>query len=214
MVLFGVHGIFVVWFGLGSSTTTALLFAITDVVLACPDALGLATPTAIMVGTGLGAKRGILFKNAVALEQVAALDTIVLDKTGTLTKGEPEVVAVIAADELDERELLRAAAAVERESEHPLAEAVVRAAGERGLEAPRATAFEAVAGHGAIATVEGHRVALGNARLLEREHVSLDGLAGRAQELAGEGRTVVHVARDGQAAGLVALCDARRESAA
>jgi P-type Cu2+ transporter len=167
-----------------------------------------------MVGTGLGAERGILFKNAVALEQIASLDTVVLDKTGTLTKGEPEVVAVIAADELDERELLRAAAAVERESEHPLAEAVVRAASERGLEAPRATAFEAVAGHGAIATVEGHRVALGNARLLEREHVSLDGLAERAQELAGEGRTVVHVARDGKPAGLVAIADAPRETAA
>jgi P-type Cu2+ transporter len=214
VALVGGLGTFLVWLGLGSATTTALLYAITVVVITCPDALGLATPTAIMVGTGLGAERGILFKNAVALEQIASLDTVVLDKTGTLTKGEPEVVAVIAADELDERELLRAAAAVERESEHPLAEAVVRAASERGLEAPRATAFEAVAGHGAIATVEGHRVALGNARLLEREHVSLDGLAERAQELAGEGRTVVHVARDGKPAGLVAIADAPRETAA
>jgi P-type Cu2+ transporter len=214
VALLGGLGTFFVWLGLGSTTTTALLYAITVVVITCPDALGLATPTAIMVGTGLGAKRGILFKNAVALEQVAALDTVVLDKTGTLTKGEPEVVAVIAADELDERELLRAAAAVERESEHPLAEAVVRAASERGLDAPQASAFEAVAGHGAIATVEGHRVALGNARLLEREHVSLDGLAERAQELAGQGRTVVHIARDGKAAGLVAIADAPRETAA
>jgi P-type Cu2+ transporter len=214
VALLGGLGTFLVWLGLDSTTTTALLYAITVVVITCPDALGLATPTAIMVGTGLGAKRGILFKNAVALEQVAALDTVVLDKTGTLTKGEPEVVAVIAGDELDERELLRAAAAVERESEHPLAEAVVRAASERGLDAPQASAFEAVAGHGAIATVEGHRVALGNARLLEREHVSLDGLAERAQQLAGEGRTVVHVARDGKAAGLVAIADAPRETAA
>jgi P-type Cu2+ transporter len=215
VALIGGLGTFLVWFGVfDRDALDALLFAITLVVITCPDALGLATPTAIMVGTGLGAKRGILFKNAIALEQVAALDTVVLDKTGTLTKGEPEVVAVIAADELDERELLRAAAAVERESEHPLAEAVVRAASERGLEAPRANAFEAVAGHGAIATVEGHRVALGNARLLAREHVSLDGLAERAQELAGEGRTVVHVARDGKAAGLVAIADAPRETAA
>jgi Cu2+-exporting ATPase len=214
VALLGGLGTFLVWLGLDAATTTALLYAITVVVITCPDALGLATPTAIMVGTGLGAKRGILFKNAVALEQVAALDTVVLDKTGTLTKGEPEVVAIVAADELDERQLLRAAAAVERESEHPLAEAVVRAASERGLDAPRASAFEAVAGHGAIATVEGHRVALGNARLLEREHVSLDGLAERAQELAGEGRTVVHVARDGKAAGLVAIADAPRETAA
>jgi P-type Cu2+ transporter len=215
VALVGGLGTFLVWFGVFDRTALdALLFAITVVVITCPDALGLATPTAIMVGSGLGAKRGILFKNAVALEQVASLDTVVLDKTGTLTKGEPEVVAVVAADALDERELLRAAAAVERESEHPLAEAVVRAASERGIEAPRATTFEAVAGYGAIATVEGHRVALGNARLLERERVSLDGLAGRAQELAGEGRTVVHVARDGKPAGLVAIADAPRETAA
>jgi Cu2+-exporting ATPase len=214
VALVGGVGTFLVWLGLDSATTTALLYAITVVVITCPDALGLATPTAIMVGTGLGAKRGILFKNAVALEQVASLDTVVLDKTGTLTKGEPEVVAIIAADDLDERQLLRAAAAVERESEHPLAEAVVRAASERGLDAPRASGFEAVAGHGAIATVDGHRVALGNARLLEREHVSLDGLAERAQQLAGEGRTVVHVARDGKAAGLVAIADAPRQTAA
>jgi Cu2+-exporting ATPase len=214
VALLGGGGTFLVWLGLGSATTTALLYAITVVVITCPDALGLATPTAIMVGTGLGAKRGILFKNAVALEQVASLDTVVLDKTGTLTKGEPEVVAVVTADALDEGELLRLSAAVERESEHPLAEAIVRAAEARRLEAPRASAFEALAGHGALATVEGHRVALGNARLLEREHVPLDGLAERARELAGQGRTVVHVARDGKAAGLVAIADAPRETAA
>jgi Cu2+-exporting ATPase len=215
LALVGGLGTFLVWFGVfDRDTLDALLFAITVVVITCPDALGLATPTAIMVGTGLGAKRGILFKNAVALEQVASLDTVVLDKTGTLTKGEPEVVAVVTADRVDEGELLRLSAAVERESEHPLAEAIVRAAQERRLHTPRATGFEAVAGHGAIATVEGQRVALGNARLLEREHVSLDGLAERARELAGEGRTVVHVARDGKAAGLVAIADAPRETAA
>src|SRR5947208_9710074 len=205
---------FTVWLLVGRSVPVATLFAITVVVITCPDALGLATPTAIMVGTGLGAKRGILFKNAVALEQVASLDPVVLDKTGTLTKGEPEVVAVVTADALDEGELLRLSAAVERESEHPLAEAIVRAAEARRLEAPKASAFEALAGHGALATVEGHRVALGNARLLEREHVPLDGLAERARELAGQGRTVVHVARDGKAAGLVAIADAPRETAA
>ncbi len=215
VALVGGLGTFLVWFGvLDRDTLDALLFAITVVVITCPDALGLATPTAIMVGTGIGAKRGILFKNAIALEQVASLDTVVLDKTGTLTKGEPEVVAVVTADRVHEGELLRLSAAVERESEHPLAEAIVRAAEERRLDTPRATAFEAVAGHGAIATVEGQRVALGNARLLEREHVSLDGLAERARELAGEGRTVVHVARDGKAAGLVAIADSPRETAA
>jgi Cu2+-exporting ATPase len=214
VALIGGVGTFAVWLGLGESVTGALLFAITVVVITCPDALGLATPTAIMVGTGLGAKRGILFKNAIALEQVASLDTVVLDKTGTLTKGEPEVVAVVTQNGVDERELLRLSAAVERESEHPLAEAIVRAARERGLEPPRAEAFEAIAGHGAVATVEGRRISIGNARLLEREHVSLDGLSQRAQELAGEGRTVIHVVRDGQAVGVVAIADAPRETAA
>ncbi|HEU5277687.1 MAG TPA: heavy metal translocating P-type ATPase [Gaiellaceae bacterium] len=213
VALLGGAGTFLVWLGLGKSVTGALLFAITVVVITCPDALGLATPTAIMVGTGLGAKRGILFKNAVALEQVASLDTVVMDKTGTLTKGEPEVVAVVTAEGLSENELLRFAAAVERESEHPLAEAIVRAAHERGLEPPRAESFEAVAGHGAVATVAGTHLALGNARLLERERVSLDGLAERAAALADDGRTVVHVARDGRAAGLIAIADAPRETA-
>jgi len=122
VALLGGLSTFLIWYVLvGVPVTDALLFAITVVVITCPDALGLATPTAIMVRTGLGAKRGILFKNAVALEQVASLDTVVLDKTGTLTNGEPEVVAAIAADALDEGELLRLSAAVERESEHPLA---------------------------------------------------------------------------------------------
>jgi Cu2+-exporting ATPase len=214
VALLGGLGTFLVWLGLGRSVTGALLFAITVVVITCPDALGLATPTAIMVGTGLGARRGILFKNAIALEQVASLDTVVLDKTGTLTKGEPQVVAVVTADGVDENELLRLAAAVERESEHPLAEAIVRAATERALEPPRAKAFEAVAGHGATATVEGSQLAIGNTRLLEREHASLDGLSERARELAGKGQTVVHVARDGRAIGVVAIADAPRETAA
>jgi P-type Cu2+ transporter len=214
VALLGGLGTFLVWLGLGKSVTGALLFAITVVVITCPDALGLATPTAIMVGTGLGARRGILFKNAVALEQVSSLDTVVLDKTGTLTKGEPQVVAVVTADGVDKNELLRLAAAVERESEHPLAEAIVRAANERALELPRAQAFEAIGGQGVIATVEGSRLAIGNTRLLEREHVTLDGLSADAAELAGEGRTVVRIARDGQAIGIVAIADAPREAAA
>jgi Cu2+-exporting ATPase len=214
VALLGGLGTFLAWLGLGKSVTGALLFAITVVVITCPDALGLATPTAIMVGTGLGARRGILFKNAVALEQVASLDTVVLDKTGTLTKGEPEVVAIVTADGIDENELLRLSAAVERKSEHPLAEAIVRAARERGLDPPRVEAFEAVPGHGAVATIEGRRLAIGNTRLLDRERAALDGLSAPAQQLAGEGRTVVHVARDGRAIGIVAIADAPRETAA
>jgi Cu2+-exporting ATPase len=214
VALVGGLGTFVVWFGIvDRPVLDAILFAITVVVITCPDALGLATPTAIMVGTGLGAHRGILFKSAIALEQAASLDTVVLDKTGTLTRGEPEVVAVATAGGIDETELLRLVAAVERESEHPLAEAIVRAAEERRLPSARPDAFEAVAGHGALATIDGRRLAIGNRRLLEREGVALDGLAARADELAGEGRTVVHVAVDGRAAALIAIADAPRETA-
>jgi P-type Cu2+ transporter len=213
VALIGGLGTFLVWWGLvDREVLDALLFAITVVVITCPDALGLATPTAVMVGTGLGARRGILFKNAIAIEQSASLDTVVLDKTGTLTRGEPEVVE-IAADGFGEEELLRLVAAVERESEHPLGEAIVRAAETRKVAAPRAEQFEAVAGHGAIATVDGHRILVGNRRLLERERVSLDGRAPRAEEMAGSGRTVVHVAVDGRPAGLIAIADAPRETA-
>ena len=214
VALVGGLATFLVWYGpLGASAVEALLFAITVVVITCPDALGLATPTAIMVGTGMGARRGILFKNALAIEQSASLDTVVLDKTGTLTRGEPEVVAV-EIDGISEVELLRLTASVERESEHPLAEAIVGSAAQRGIESPRATGFEAVAGHGALATVDGRRLAVGNARLLEREQIVLDGLAARAESLAAEGRTVVHVAVDGRAAGLIAIADAPRDTAA
>ena len=206
---------FLVWyFVLDRSVADALLYAITVVVITCPDALGLATPTAIMVGTDLGAKRGILFKNAGAIEQAATLDTVVLDKTGTLTKGAPQVVAILTQGETSEDELLRLSAAVERESEHPLAEAIVTEARRRKLDSPQAEAFQAVAGSGAVATVEGHRLAIGNARLVEREHATLDGLSEEAQELAGQGRTVVHVIRDGRAIGVVAIADAPRETAA
>jgi P-type Cu2+ transporter len=213
VALFGGLGTFFVWrFVAGASGQEALLFAITVVVITCPDALGLATPTAIMVGSGLGAKRGILFKNAIAIEQSARLDTVVLDKTGTLTRGEPEVVD-IADDGFGEEKLLRLVAAVERESEHPLAEAIVRAAEAREIAAPRVEQFEAVAGHGAVATVDGRRILVGNRRLLERERVSLDGLGPRADEMAGAGRTVVHVAVDGDVAGLIAIADAPRDTA-
>jgi P-type Cu2+ transporter len=205
---------FLIWAVLvGRSAEESLLFAIAVVVITCPDALGLATPTAIMVGSGLGAKRGILFKNAIGLEQAARLDTIVFDKTGTLTRGEPEVVAVAVADDRSEDELLALVAGAEGDSEHPLAEAIVKAARDRELDVPHADAFEAVPGHGALATVADHRLAIGNTRLMEREQVSLDGLRERALELAGEGRTVVQVAIDDRPAGLIAIADAPRDTA-
>lgn len=214
VALLGGLATFLVWkFVVGASVQEALVYAITVVVITCPDALGLATPTAIMVGTGLGAQRGILFKNALAIEHSAKLDTVVFDKTGTLTEGEPAVVSVATADEVDEDDVLRLAAAAERESEHPLAEAIVRAAEARGLDGARVESFEAVPGHGALAKVDGRRLAIGNGRLLEREGIELDGLGPKAEALAAEGRTVVQVAIDGKASALVAIADAARETA-
>ena len=192
--------------------TAALLFAITVVVITCPDALGLATPTAIMVGSGLGAGRGVLFKNATAIESSARITTVVLDKTGTLTKGEPEVVDVVVR-ELAEDDVLALAAAVERESEHPLARAVVRRADGRGLPRRAMTGFENVPGHGAVATVDGHRVAVGNRRLMDRDGVDSSSLTARRDELAAGGRTTVTVAVDGRAVGLLAIADAPRPTA-
>ncbi|MCU1427149.1 MAG: putative cation-transporting ATPase [Actinomycetia bacterium] len=204
---------FVGWLLAGRSASQALLFAITVVVITCPDALGLATPTAIMVGTGLGAQRGILFKHALALEMAARIRVVVMDKTGTLTRGEP-VVTDVVTDGIDEEELLTLVAAIERESEHPLAEAIVRYADERGIRPAEVSAFEAIPGHGAVATVDGHRVTVGNLRLMEREHVSTNGLAARRDELAGSGHTAVLAAVDGHVAGVFAIADEPRPTAA
>lgn len=200
---------FAVWMLAGLETSEAMLFAITVVVITCPDALGLATPTAIMVGTGLGAARGILFKNAVALEMSARIDTVVLDKTGTLTKGEPEVTEVVAHG-ISEQELLRLAGAVERESDHPLAQAIVARAGDSA--GARAEGFENVPGHGTIARVEDRQVVIGNSRLMEREGVQLGELDRKRRELAEGGSTAVIVAVDGRAVGLIGLADAPRET--
>ena len=199
---------------MGRDVEHSLLFAIAVIVITCPDALGLATPTAIMVGSSLGAKRGILFKHALALEHAAQVDTVVFDKTGTLTRGEPEVVALAVASGHSEDELLATVASVERESEHPLAAAIVNAASERGLALSAPQSFEAVPGHGVLATIHGHRVAIGNHRLMERAGASVDGLVARAAELTGDGRTVVEVALDDELAGLIAIADAPRETAA
>ena len=203
---------FAAWLVSGAAFATAMLFAITVVVVTCPDALGLATPTAVMVGTGLGAKRGVLFKNATALETAARIDTVVMDKTGTLTTGEPEVTAVVVDAALDEREILAVAAAVERESEHPLAKAVVRHAHDLGIAVPRAVGFRNVPGHGAAADVDGRHVLVGNARLMAAEGTELGHLGATRDEMAGSGRTAVLVAVDGRVAGVIALADAARES--
>ncbi|WP_101836103.1 heavy metal translocating P-type ATPase [Frankia canadensis] len=192
----------------------AILFAITVVVITCPDALGLATPTAIMVGTGLGARRGILFKNAGALETSARITTVVMDKTGTLTRGEPAVTAVLVADGVDEGETLRLVASVERESEHPLAAAVVRYADDRGRPTATADGFVNVPGQGAVATVDGHRVAVGTPRLMAAEGVELGDLAERAAALAAGGQTAVLVAVDTRPAAVIGLADTPRPTSA
>jgi len=210
---------FLAWLAAGRPATEAMLFAITVVVITCPDALGLATPTAIMVGSGLGAERGILFKNATALETSARIDTVVMDKTGTLTTGKPQVTDVLtgltdAVDGMSEQRLLAIAAAVERESEHPLARAIVAHAEQRGAVRLAAAGFRNAPGHGAIADVDGHRVLIGSPALMAAEGVGLDGLAERRDELADSGRTAVLVAVDGRAAGVIALADAPRPTAA
>ncbi len=202
----------IVWWVASHSFSTAILYAITVVVITCPDALGLATPTAIMVGTGLGARRGILFKNAAAIEASARVQVVVMDKTGTLTNGEPEVTELHAGG-MSEEEVLAYAAAVERDSEHPLAEAIVRRAEQVGAAQRTVKDFENVPGHGTVATVDGHRVAVGNARLMDLEKVSLDGLASRRDQMAAEGRTVVVVAVDGRASAVIGISDAPRPTA-
>ncbi|MFG6192169.1 heavy metal translocating P-type ATPase [Nonomuraea sp. JJY05] len=203
----------VAWLLAGAAAGTAMLFAITVVVITCPDALGLATPTAIMVGTGLGAKRGVLFKNAMALETAARVQTVVMDKTGTLTRGEPEVTEVIA-DGMEAAQLLPLVAAVERESEHPLAEAVVRYADAHAPGVLQAAGFENVPGHGATAQVDGRRVVVGNTKLMRIEGVDLGPLASRREELTAGGRTAVIAAVDGRAVGVIGIADAPRDSSA
>lgn len=202
-----------VWLLVGATAQAAILFAITVVVITCPDALGLATPTAIMVGTGLGARRGVLFKNAAALEMAARIDTVVMDKTGTLTKGQPEVTDFIAVG-IDEIELLSLVASVEQESEHPLAAAVVAYAASRNVPLVAASAFRNVPGHGAGATVDGHQVFVGNRKLLVSQGIDIGPVVEKREALASTGRTAVLIAVDGKAAGIIALADAVRDSAA
>jgi Cu2+-exporting ATPase len=212
VALVGGVGTFLVWLAAGASVQTALLFAITVVVITCPDALGLATPTAIMVGSGLGAKRGILFKNATAIETSARIDTVVMDKTGTLTKGEPEVTDVVVGPGVDEQRVLALAGALERESEHPLAQAVVRHVDAKGVPRLRATGFRNVTGIGALAEVDGHKVAIGNLRLMQSEGISVEALAAKRDEIAAGGRTAVFVGVDDTAVAVIGIADAVRET--
>jgi Cu+-exporting ATPase len=195
------------WFGPEPRYAYALVAAVSVLIIACPCALGLATPMSIMVGVGRGAHSGVLIKNAEALERMEKVDTIVVDKTGTLTEGKPKVVAIVPAAEFEEAQILRLAASVERGSEHPLAAAIIDAAGERQLELAPVRGFDAPAGKGVIGMVERQRLALGNAPFLAELNIDVTPLAQEAERMRADGATAVFLAVNGKPAGIIAIAD-------
>ncbi len=203
------------WFWLAGATVVfSMLLAITVVVIACPDALGLATPMAIMVASDKGAQNGILFKDATALEETGRLQAIIFDKTGTLTIGQPQVVEIVAVGQPGaDKVLLGLVASLEQSSEHPLAQAIIDKAKAEGIALTTPSSFEAVPGHGARASVQGHTVLAGNRKLMDDNGISLVALNERAQMLEQNGNTVVYSAIDGEAGGLIAIADAIRPNA-
>jgi P-type Cu+ transporter len=205
---------FAVWFLVGPEPRLvfAIVNAVAVLIIACPCALGLATPMSIMVAAGKGATAGVLFRNAEAIEVLRTVDTLVVDKTGTLTIGKPQLTSVIAAEGFDEKEMLRLAAAVERASEHPLAAAIIAGAERRGITLPAAQEFRSITGKGVQANVEGHVVALGNQALLDDLAAGSRELAELAERLRGDGQTVMFVVLDGQPAGLVGVSDPIKET--
>lgn len=194
------------WYVWGKPGSFALKVFITVLIIACPCALGLATPTAVMVATGKGAEFGVLFKSGEALETLHKIDTIVFDKTGTITEGKPKVTDIITAEGFDELEVLRLAASAEKTSEHPLAEAIVNYAKEKNLDLVDAQEFEAIPGFGIEATVDGKNILLGNRRLMEQRNVSI-WLTDEVQRLSQEGKTAMFIAIDGKFAGIIAVAD-------
>jgi heavy metal translocating P-type ATPase len=196
-----------VWLLLGQSFSFALASGIAVLVISCPCALGLATPTAIMVGTGRGAEQGILLKSGESLETAHLVDTVVLDKTGTITEGHPAVTDVVTVSGVEEKELLRLAASLEQVSEHPLAEAIVERAKKEGLELLKTEDFLAEAGQGVSGTVSGQRILAGNLRMMQAKQVDTKGLEERAEQLAEEGRTALYIAADQKLLGIIAAAD-------
>ncbi|MEO7648561.1 MAG: heavy metal translocating P-type ATPase [Gemmatimonadaceae bacterium] len=213
-IVFGI-ATFAVWYWIvGAALVFAVLLAITVVVIACPDALGLATPMAIMVASGKGAQNGVLFKDATALEEAGRLQAIIFDKTGTLTIGQPQVVEMVAVgDPVTDKELLRLVASLEQSSEHALAQAVIEKAKADGVTLSAPTNFEAIPGHGARATVDGRTVLAGNRKLMDDNRIALEALSERAKALEEKGNTVIYAAIDGSAGGLIAIADAIRPNA-
>ncbi len=207
---------FIVWalFGPDPAMAFALINAVAVLIIACPCALGLATPMSIMVATGKGATVGVLFKNAEAIEVMRKVDTLIVDKTGTLTEGKPKLVSVIGANGTDEARLLRAAASLERASEHPLAAAIVQGAGRRGVELTEAREFSSVTGKGVTGRVDDSGVALGNRALMDDLGVDPGELAATAETLRTDGQTVMFVAIDGRPAGLLGVADPIKETTA
>jgi len=203
---------FLVWyFVLGKSFIFSLSIFIAVLIIACPCALGLATPTAIIVGTGKGAENGILIKSAEALENANKLTTIVFDKTGTLTKGKPEVTDILSIDELDEKEILKYAAVTEKKSEHPLAEAIINKAKEEKVEIPDAEFFEAIPGHGILARYNKKDILFGNRNLMSRYNIEITALEEKISNLENEGKTVMILALNGKTIGLIAVADTLKE---
>ncbi|MFZ1002753.1 MAG: heavy metal translocating P-type ATPase [Pseudolabrys sp.] len=194
-------------FGPEPRFSCALVAAVSVLIIACPCALGLATPMSIMVGVGRGAQAGVLIKNAEALERMEKIDTLVIDKTGTLTEGRPKVASVLPAPGFDEAQVLKLAASVERGSEHPLAAAIVAAAAERKLELATASDFDSPAGKGVTGTVEGKKIALGNARFLSELNIDTSAVREEAERLRSDGATAVFLAVDGKTAGVIAVAD-------
>ncbi len=205
---------FIIWYVLGPhpALTYAFLNFVAVLIIACPCALGLATPTSVMVGTGKGAESGILIRGAEALETAHQLNTIVLDKTGTLTKGEPSVTDIVESGRFTKKEILFLAASAEKGSEHPLGEAIVRRAREEDLNLQGPTDFQAIAGHGIEATVDSKRVLLGNLRLMEEKNVGLNGMLSQAEQLSSEGKTPMFLAVNGESAGIIAVADTLKEN--
>ena len=181
--------------------------AVTVLIIACPCALGLATPMSIMVGVGRGARAGVLIKNAEALERMEKIDTLVVDKTGTLTEGKPKVISIVPVGAVNENELLRFAASVEQASEHPLARAITEAANERNISVAQVRGFDAPTGKGAIGVAEGRRVVIGNPKFLHELNIQTTELDADAERLRGEGATVIYLAVDGKASGIIAIAD-------
>ncbi len=205
---------FITWYAFGlESVVFATTLAITVIVIACPDALGLATPMAVMVGTGLGALNGILYKNAMALEEASKIDAVIFDKTGTLTLGQPKVVEIVTTkDGISEVQLLQLVASVEQGSEHPMAQAILEKANETKLLISNAVNFNAIAGHGVSATVDGRKVLIGNRKLMLDRKIAFTEVDNRAAELQGAGRTVIFAAIDGKLQGAFAVADTVRPS--